>query len=318
MEPLSADNPLIFSAGPFAGTNFSNANRTSVGCKSPLTGGIKEANAGGTFGVALGQLHIAGLTLHGACEEWTVIHLAKDGSVSFDDAQDYLGLGNFDAAERLHERYGKKVSLALCGPVGEYRGLARGHRHQRCGPAPQPPRRARRGGRGHGGQEGQGDRRRPPPDADPAGTQEGDGRDQGVRAQAARRRPGGGLQEHRHREHGRLHQLHRRPAGAQFQLRAPHGERRAPEARRRLPARAQHGARGSERPRLHAGLHHRVQQCVRRRRGQRDRLARRVRDHRPHGLELRAPRPRRARPGERGGERLWASTPSRPARPSGC
>ena len=66
VDPLSPDNPLIFSAGPFAGTNFSNANRLSVGCKSPLTGGIKEANSGGTFGFALGQLEIAGFTLYGA------------------------------------------------------------------------------------------------------------------------------------------------------------------------------------------------------------------------------------------------------------
>ena len=61
IDPLSPANPLIFSAGPFAGTNFSNANRTSVGCKSPLTGGIKEANAGGSFGLALGQAGLAGL-----------------------------------------------------------------------------------------------------------------------------------------------------------------------------------------------------------------------------------------------------------------
>ena len=126
VDPLSPDNPLIFSAGPFAGTNFSNANRTSVGCKSPLTGGIKEANAGGTFGVALGQLHIAGITLHGASSQWTIIHLGKDGSVTFDDAEPYLGLGNFEAAAKLHEHYGKKVALALCGPVGEYQGLLSG------------------------------------------------------------------------------------------------------------------------------------------------------------------------------------------------
>ena len=44
VDALSPGNPLIFSAGPLAGTNFSNANRISVGCKSPLTGGIKEAN----------------------------------------------------------------------------------------------------------------------------------------------------------------------------------------------------------------------------------------------------------------------------------
>jgi len=126
VDPLSADNPLIFSAGPFAGTNFSNANRLSVGCKSPLTGGIKEANAGGTFGFALGQLGLAGLTLNGASTDWTVIHIAKDGQISFDTAEPYLGLGNFEAAALLHEKYGKKVSLALCSAVGEYQGLIAG------------------------------------------------------------------------------------------------------------------------------------------------------------------------------------------------
>ena len=126
VDPLSPENPLIFSAGPFAGTNFSNANRTSVGCKSPLTGGIKEANAGGTFGVALGQLHLSGFTLHGAADDWVIIHLRKDGSYSFDSAAGFMGKGNFETAALLHEKYGKKVSLALCGPVGEYQGLLAG------------------------------------------------------------------------------------------------------------------------------------------------------------------------------------------------
>lgn len=126
VDPLSPDNLLIFSAGPFAGTSFSNANRTSVGCKSPLTGGIKEANGGGSFSYALGQLKIAGFTLHGAADDWIVIHFKKDGSIAFDSAEAYLGLGNFECAARLHDHYGKKVSLALCGPVGEYQGLLAG------------------------------------------------------------------------------------------------------------------------------------------------------------------------------------------------
>ena len=126
VDSLCGDNPLIFSAGPFAGTNWSNANRTSIGCKSPLTGGIKESNAGGTFGVAMGQLHIAGMTLHGVCDEWSLIHLTKEGEIKFESADQYLGLGNFEAAAALHERFGKKVSLALCGPVGEYQGLLAG------------------------------------------------------------------------------------------------------------------------------------------------------------------------------------------------
>lgn len=126
VDPLSPENPLIFSAGPFAGTNFSNANRLSVGCKSPLTGGIKEANSGGTFAFAMGQLHIAGFTLTGASQDWVVIHVPKEGPIAFHTAEPYLGKGNIEAAKLLHEKYGDKVSLGICGPVGEYLGLLSG------------------------------------------------------------------------------------------------------------------------------------------------------------------------------------------------
>jgi aldehyde:ferredoxin oxidoreductase len=126
VDPLSPQNPLIFSAGPFAGSSFSNANRTSVGCKSPLTGGVKEANGGGSFSYGLGQLKIAGFTLHGASPNWVVIHFKKDGTIEFDDASPYLGKGNFEAQNMLHGKYGKKVTIGLCGPVGEYQGLIAG------------------------------------------------------------------------------------------------------------------------------------------------------------------------------------------------
>ena len=126
-DPLSPRNPLIFSAGPFAGSTFSNANRTSVGCKSPLTGGIKEANGGGTFAYALGQLRIAGFTLLDASPDWVVLHLKKGGGMEFDDAAPYLGKGNVEATEMLLAQYGKKVALALCGPVGRVPGPPGGH-----------------------------------------------------------------------------------------------------------------------------------------------------------------------------------------------
>lgn len=125
-DPLGPANPLIFSAGPFAGSSFSNANRTSVGCKSPLTGGIKEANGGGTFGYGMGQLHISTIVLNGQSANWVVLHFKKDGTISFDDASDYLGKGNMEVARMLYAKYGKKVALGLCGPVGEYEGLLAG------------------------------------------------------------------------------------------------------------------------------------------------------------------------------------------------
>ena len=126
VDPLGPENPLIFSAGPFAGTNFSNANRLSVGCKSPLTGGVKEANSGGTFAFAMGQLEIAGFTLNGVSGDWVIIHIPREGGIRFLDASPYMGKGNFETAKLLHEEFGDKISIALCGPVGEYRGLLAG------------------------------------------------------------------------------------------------------------------------------------------------------------------------------------------------
>lgn len=126
VDPLGPENPLIFSAGPLAGTTFSNANRLSVGCKSPLTGGIKEANAGGTLAYALGRLEIAGFTLHNQSDDWVLLHFHKDGRLTFDDATPYLGKRNSKTAALLHEKYGKKISFALCGVVGEYQGLLAG------------------------------------------------------------------------------------------------------------------------------------------------------------------------------------------------
>ena len=49
-EPLSAGNVLVMAPGVMAGTSAPTSGRISIGGKSPLTGGIKEANAGGNPG----------------------------------------------------------------------------------------------------------------------------------------------------------------------------------------------------------------------------------------------------------------------------
>lgn len=55
-----------------------------MGTRSPLTLGIKEANGGGTFGYALGQLKLAHLVLEGESPEWVVLRLTRSGEVFFD------------------------------------------------------------------------------------------------------------------------------------------------------------------------------------------------------------------------------------------
>jgi aldehyde:ferredoxin oxidoreductase len=46
-HPLSAENKLVIAPGLLSGTTAVMSGRISVGCKSPLTGTIKESNAGG-------------------------------------------------------------------------------------------------------------------------------------------------------------------------------------------------------------------------------------------------------------------------------
>ena len=47
-HPLGPNNKLVFAPGLLSGTIAANSGRNSCGAKSPLTGGIKESNVGGT------------------------------------------------------------------------------------------------------------------------------------------------------------------------------------------------------------------------------------------------------------------------------
>ncbi|MCK4869304.1 MAG: aldehyde ferredoxin oxidoreductase, partial [Alphaproteobacteria bacterium] len=58
----------------------------------------------------------------------------------------YMGKGNIEAAAMLFEKYGDKVSLGICGPVGEYQGLMAGIAF--TDPEGRPQRLAARGGVG--------------------------------------------------------------------------------------------------------------------------------------------------------------------------
>ena len=117
-HPLSDDNQLIIAPGLFAGTHLPTSGRLSVGAKSPLTGGIKEANVGGTAGHKLGRLGVQGVVIEGRSEEWQLILITKKG-ISFEPADDLVRLTNYAACERLRERYGSKVGIIIIGQAGE-------------------------------------------------------------------------------------------------------------------------------------------------------------------------------------------------------
>ena len=117
-HPLGASNKLIFATGLLTGSGASSADRYSIGAKSPLTGGIKESNAGGISGLTLGKLGIKALVFENIRDDFKIVHLSKDG-VKFDDAKPILGKDLSDAATWLRDSYGKHVAVWLIGVAGE-------------------------------------------------------------------------------------------------------------------------------------------------------------------------------------------------------
>ncbi len=126
-DPLGPSNKLIFAPGLLVGHMVSSADRISVGAKSPLTGGVKESNAGGSTGLKLVHLGIKALILENQPDDdrWWLVHLSAGGA-RFEPADDLLGLGVNQAAEILLDRYGPKSGVSLIGPGGEMRMLAAG------------------------------------------------------------------------------------------------------------------------------------------------------------------------------------------------
>jgi aldehyde:ferredoxin oxidoreductase len=126
-EPLGPGNALVFAAGPLAGKRTSTGGRLSIGGKSPLTGGIKEANAGGMAGDSLAILGCRGLTITGTNQRNSpVIVILDENGVQIVDASQYWGLGNEVFVDTIYKDFGKKYVVISIGPAGEQRLKAAG------------------------------------------------------------------------------------------------------------------------------------------------------------------------------------------------
>src|SRR5688572_18049434 len=127
-DPLGAGNKLIFAPGLLVGHMLSSTDRISVGGKSPLTGGIKEANAGGRTGLHMTHMGIFALIVEGEPQEdgYWILHLSLAGGAQWERADEVAGLGVYATAPKLLAKYGEKVAIAMIGPGGEMRMKAAG------------------------------------------------------------------------------------------------------------------------------------------------------------------------------------------------
>ncbi|MDD5169203.1 MAG: aldehyde ferredoxin oxidoreductase C-terminal domain-containing protein [Syntrophales bacterium] len=119
-HPLGEENKLVIAPGLLSGSLGAMSGRISVGCKSPLTGGIKEANSGGQPSQMLARLGYAAIVLEGKprnddCYKIFInpdgVHLSVDNSLKM--------LGNYDLVEKMKSEYGDKIACISIGPAGE-------------------------------------------------------------------------------------------------------------------------------------------------------------------------------------------------------
>jgi aldehyde:ferredoxin oxidoreductase len=120
-HPLGPNNKLAIAPGIVSGTAAPSSGRTSFGGKSPLTGGIKEANTGGLSAQHIAKLGLKGIIVEGGPRDdlW-LLKLTKDGA-TFLPATDLAGKGMYEVCRTLWERHGKDVAVIGIGPAGEHR-----------------------------------------------------------------------------------------------------------------------------------------------------------------------------------------------------
>lgn len=124
-HPLSEDNKLVISPGLLSGTYAAMSGRISVGCKSPLTGGIKESNAGGQPAQVLARLGYAAIVLEGKPkgDDLYKVVITKDGvKISSDNSLKMLP--NYDLIDRMKKTHGDKIACISIGPAGEMKMCA--------------------------------------------------------------------------------------------------------------------------------------------------------------------------------------------------
>ena len=146
-HPLSSDNKMVIAPGLLSGTAAVMSGRISVGFKSPLTGGIKEANSGGQAAQVIARLGYAAIILEGAPtgKDLYKVIINQQG-VSIEKDNSLCMLGNYDLIDKIKGNFNEKTTFMSIGPAGEMKmyasTVACTDREQR------PTRHAARGGSG--------------------------------------------------------------------------------------------------------------------------------------------------------------------------
>jgi aldehyde:ferredoxin oxidoreductase len=121
IDPFGPENRLVFALGTLTGHPFVGSGRNSVGCKSPLSGGYGESEAGGFWGAELKRAGFEAIVLEGISPKPVYLSI-KDGKAEIRDANHLWGLETANTQATIKEELGdKRIRTAVIGPAGEKR-----------------------------------------------------------------------------------------------------------------------------------------------------------------------------------------------------
>jgi aldehyde:ferredoxin oxidoreductase len=118
INPLSAENKLIFMTGPMTGTHASCAGRFNIVAKAPLTGTIGAANSGGHFGPELKFAGYDGIIFEGKSDNPVYLHI-NDDSIELKKANHLWGKTVMETTDILLQENEEDARVACIGPAGE-------------------------------------------------------------------------------------------------------------------------------------------------------------------------------------------------------
>ena len=118
VDPLSAENKLIFMTGPLTGTFAASSGRYEVVTKAPLTGTIGASNSGGHFGPELKFAGFDGIIFEGKSEIPVYLYI-NDDKVELKSAEHLWGNNVFETTDEVLKETSMGARVACIGPAGE-------------------------------------------------------------------------------------------------------------------------------------------------------------------------------------------------------
>ncbi|MDH5451343.1 MAG: aldehyde ferredoxin oxidoreductase, partial [Candidatus Bathyarchaeota archaeon] len=119
INPYSPDNKLIFGTGPLAGTFAPASARWTVTTKSPLTGILGDAHAGGHWAAELKFAGYDHIVLQGKAKKPVYLSI-DDCDIELRDASEIWGEDTWKTQRFIKEDLGDPNIQVVCiGPAGE-------------------------------------------------------------------------------------------------------------------------------------------------------------------------------------------------------